>query len=1095
MVEDVYSFGDWVRLRRQSLVLSREDLARQVGVAEVSIRKIEADERRPSSQVAALLAQQLQLAAEAHTLFVQVARGLLAVGHLPPPIPGATVSAPSALAVSASSAALLPSGTVTFLFTDIVGSTQLWEQHPRAMQQALVRHDALLRASIAAHSGVVVKSTGDGLLAAFARATNAAYAALAAQRSLAVEAWGTIGALQVRMALHTGVAEERDGDYFGPSLNRVARLLSAGHGGQILLSLATAELVREQLPPDADLRDLGAQRLKDLSRPEQIFQLITPDLPSDFPPLHTLDARRTNLPAQPTLLIGREQEVATICALLCRPEVRLLTLTGPGGTGKTRLGLQVAAELALTPNPAPIAMGEESKMSTPPRLPQRERRAGGEGHFPDGVYFVNLVPIRDPNLVTSAVAQTLGVIETGDQPLAERLQSYLRHKQLLLLLDNFEQIVDAAALVAELLAGCPQLTILVTSRVPLHLRGEKEVSVPPLALPDLHQLPAVESLTQYAAVELFIQRALDVQPDFAVTNDNAPAVAEICYRLDGLPLAIELAAARLKLFTPEALLARLSSRLTLLTGGARDLPARQQTLRSAIAWSYDLMDEGALTLFRRLAVFVGGCTIEAAEAVCSATGDLPFDGLDGLALLVDNSLLKREQGADGEPRFRMLETIREYALERLEGSGELDAVQRRHAEYFLRLAEEAQPQLDGPDQAAWLERLEGEHDNMRMALAWSQGPMDSAETGLRLAAALAGFWWMRGYLRQGRAWLVAALAQPGAAAPSLARARALGLAGWWASVQGDDSAVHACYDECLALYRALGDRRGSAETLAGLGVIACAQGDYAHAAVLCEESLALYRELGDQSGCAHVLSWVGAIARDQGDYVRAMPLFAESLAIWRDLGDKSAVADVLNGMGDAMRQQGDYIQAAALYQEALALAQEAGDMFRSALARSNLGRVVHAEGDDAQAVALLEESVAWFRDVGHTWGLMWALHHLSAVAYAQGDDVRARALLREGLRLQQQLGQKRLITGSLERFAGLAARQGQPARATRRFGAAAALRTALGSPLPPGERADYDRDVASAHGQLDAASFAAAWAEGQALTLKQAIAEVLSEGD
>jgi tetratricopeptide (TPR) repeat protein len=472
---------------------------------------------------------------------------------------------------------------------------------------------------------------------------------------------------------------------------------------------------------------------------------------------------------------------------------------------------------------------------------------------------------------------------------------------------------------------------------------------------------------------------------------------------------------------------------------------------------------------------------------------LALDVLDGLALLVDNSLLRRADGVDGEPRFVMLETIREYALERLKGSGEREAVQRRHAEYFLRLAEEAKPQLDGSDQAAWLERLEGEHDNLRMALAWSQEPVGSAETGLRLAAALEGFWWMRGNLREGRAWLVAALAQPGAAAPSLARARALGVAGWWASVQGDGAASRACYDECLALYRALGDRRGSAATLATRAIIAHAQGDYAHAAVLCEESLALYRELGDRSGSAHVLSWVGAIARDQGDYVRAIPLFAESLAVWRDQGDKSAIADALNGMGDAMRQQGDYMRAAALYQEALALAQEAGDKATSAMTQSNLGRVMYAQGDDAQALALLNESVAWNRDMGGTWGLMWALHHLSAVVYAQGDDVRAMALLQEGLGLQQQLGQKRLIAGSLERLAGLAARQGQPARAARRFGAAAALRAALGAPLPPGERADYDRDVAVAQAQLDAASFAIAWAAGQALTLEQAIAEALGE--
>jgi predicted ATPase/class 3 adenylate cyclase len=955
----------------------------------------------------------------------------------------------------------LPTGTVTFLFTDIEGSTRLLLQQGQRYGSLLTEYRDLLRALFQAHSGQEVDTQGDSFLVVFGRAVDAVAAAVAIQRLLASHSWPEGVRMATRIGVHTGEPQLHPGGYVGIDVHRAARLMAAGHGGQVLLSQATYGLVRHELVEGVSLRDLGEHRLKDLLHPERIFQLVIADLPADFPPLKTLVSRRSNLPSQPTPLIGREQDVAAVCARLHRPEVRLLTLTGPGGIGKTRLGLQVAADLLDA--------------------------------FVDGVNFVNLAPIGAANFVVSAVAQTIGLTERGDQPLLDRLQSYLGDKRLLLVLDNFEQVVDAAPLVAELLAGCPHLKVLVTSRVPLHLRGEKEIPVPPLSLPDLQHLPPLDQLTQYAAVQLFIARAQDVKPDFAVTNDNAPAVAEICHQLDGLPLAIELAAARLKLFAPEALLARLSNRLTLLIGGARDLPQRQQTLRNAIAWSYDLLEPGAQTLFARLAVFVGGCTQEAAEAVCTTDRDQSLDVLNGLALLADSSLLRCGEGADGEPRFVMLETIREYALERLDASGEAEAVRRRQAEYFLRLAEEAQPQLDGPNQAMWLERLEGEHDNLRMALAWSQEPAGSAETGLRLATALEGFWYRRGYLREGRAWLVAALAQPGVAAPSLARARALGIAGWWANVQGDDGAARAYHDECLALYRALGDRRGTAQTLATLGVIACAGGDYAQAAMHCEESLALYRELGDRYGSAHVLQWVGTIARDQGDYVRAIPLFAESLAVWRDFGDKSAIADALNGMGDAMRQQGDSMRAAALYQEALMLTQEAGDMFKIALTRSNLGRAMHAHGDDVQALALLEESVAWFRDVGHRWGLMWALHHLGAVVYAQGDNVRARALLREGLNLQQQLGQKRLIAGSLERLAGLAARQGQLERAARLFGAAAALRTALGAPLPPGERADYDHDVASAHAQLDETTFAAAGAAGQALTIEQAIAEALDE--
>src|SRR6266545_610699 len=460
----------------------------------------------------------------------------------------------------------LPSGTVTFLFTDIEGSTHLWEQHPHAMPGALAHHDAILREATAAHGGVVFRTVGDAFCTAFASAPAALRAALAAQGALQDEPWGQTGPIRVRMAVHTGAVEIRDGEYQGQPLNRIARILAAGHGGQTLLSAATVELVRDDLPPGVELRDMGAQRLKDLTRPEQIFQLVAPNLPADFPALKTLDRRPHNLPAQPTTLIGREKEIASVCSLLRRADARLVTLTGPGGTGKTRLGLQVAAELL--------------------------------DDFKDGVWFVNLAPISDPSLVAATAAQTLGIKESASRSLLDQLKDYLCEKQILLLLDNFEQVADAAPLAGELLAGAPALKVLATSRMPLHLSGEREYAVPPLGLPPAAVRPLRQAqgellersnvqafevdINQYEAVRLFIERAQAVKADFAVTNANAPAVAEICYRLDGLPLAIELAAARVKLFPPQALLARLGSRLKLLTGGARDLPARQQTIRSTI---------------------------------------------------------------------------------------------------------------------------------------------------------------------------------------------------------------------------------------------------------------------------------------------------------------------------------------------------------------------------------------------------------------------------------------------------------------------------------------------------------------------------------
>ena len=524
---------------------------------------------------------------------------------------------------------LLPTGTVTFLLTDIEGSTRLWETQRAAMQQALVQHDAILRDAIEGHGGYLVKSTGDGALGAFGIAADGVAACLAAQRALNAHAWDGLS-IKARMALHSGTAEQRDGDYYGPALNRAARLMAAGHGGQVLLSLATEELVRDQLPASVALRDMGERRLKDLIRPERVFQVIAPDLPADFPPLKTLDARPNNLPAQATPLIGREGAIRAVKEHLSRGKVRLLTLSGVGGTGKTRLALQAAADLV--------------------------------DEFEHGVFFVPLAALSDPALVLPAIAKTFDVREAAGRPLHDQLKDYLREKEMLLVLDNFEHVVEAASSVSDLLSAAPRLKVLVTSREILRLSGETDYPVPPLSLPDSKPLPPVNVLTQYEAVALFIERAVAVKPGFTVTNENAPAVAEICHRLDGLPLAIELAAARVRVLPPQRMLAELGHRLSFLMGGARDLPARQKTLRSAIDWSHDLLAADEQKLFRRLAVFVGGCTLEAIESVCNPENDLPV--LETVASLVDKSLVN-ETETHGEPRFEMLETIRDYAGERV----------------------------------------------------------------------------------------------------------------------------------------------------------------------------------------------------------------------------------------------------------------------------------------------------------------------------------------------------------------------------------------------------------------------------------------------
>lgn len=812
-----------------------------------------------------------------------------------------------------------PTGTISFLFTDIVGSTRLWEKFPAHMGAALARHDALIRQAVQHHNGHVFKTVGDAFCVAFSTPREAVLAAIDAQRALAAESWGEVGLLVSRMGIHTGAAEYRDGDYFGGTLNRTSRIEAAAHGGQILLSQVTCELLEDEIPSGLLFKSLGSHRLRNLDRPEHLFQAVAAGLPENFPPPRSMEVLPNNLPVQTTSFVGREREIEAAQRQI--ETTRLLTLLGTGGTGKTRLALEVGARLI--------------------------------NEFRDGVWLVELAVVTDPDRVVEAVAMAVGAREEPERTLRETLLRFLRDKTLLLILDNCEHVLAAtASLSTELLRSCPRLKILAASRHSLGISGEATFPVPPLGMFDtrLHTLTGpdiAEQLSQYEAVKLFIERARAVRPDFVVTNANAPALAEICSRLDGIPLAIELAAARARLLDVGQIAARLDDRFRLLRGTERDghLP-HQQTLKALIDWSYDLLSEPERVLFRRLGVFTGGRTLEAVETVCSGDGLDEHDILDLIQQLLDKSLVSVERES-GTPRYTLIESVWQYAGEKLEASGEWETLRNRHLDYYLQFAEKAAPKLEGPHQKEWLDRCQAERFNFRSAIDWaitSQKP----EAGFRILSATYRFIEIRGNLKEARATAHELLALPGETIPPRRRADFLIAAGrltWAADLYeesrgfheqarkiyadlGHEAGVGLC--EMLAGFLDRGDgriddaeahfRRGleiservdhstylRAGCLSGLGSIALDRGDLATARKLKEDSLVIYEKMGDHWIVGLILWGIVQVAIAQKDCQRAQSALAEWARITLDLGngwmlpyilDCHAALAVSNGRAD-----------------------------------------------------------------------------------------------------------------------------------------------------------------------------------------------------
>lgn len=994
------------------------------------------------------------------------------------------------------------SGTVTFLFTDIEGSTRLLQQLGKQYAEVLLEQRRLLRAVFRETNGREIDTAGDGFFVVFDRARDGVAAAVAGQRVLARHAWPMGVVVRVRMGLHTGEPALVAGSYVGLDVHRAARIGAAGHGGQVLLSQATRQLVEHDLPEGVSLRTLGEHRLKDLEHPEHLAQLVLAGLPSDFPPLRTMGTRSGNLVPPSTVFIGREEEVATIRHLLLRPAVRLLTLTGPGGTGKTRLGFEAASGL--------------------------------QHAFPDGVYCVKLAPILDAELVPSCIAAALNLVEDPVRPVLEILKHQLRDRCILLVLDNFEQVVEAAPALAALLLACPALKMLVTSRKVLHLSGEYEYQVPPLALPDPARLPGTDALRQFSALALFIERAQAVRPGFVLTEENAGAVAAICMQLDGLPLAIELAAARIKLFSPQAMLARLDSRLDLLRGCARDLHPRHQTLRQTIAWSYDLLTAHEQRFFRRLAVFAGGCTLESASRVCAVTADPLSEALDVVAALVDQSLLRQQEGLDGEPRFVMLETIREFGLECLAHAGEAAETRQAFATWMQEQVEQAAPALTGAEQGRWLDRLEAELGNLRAVLQWTR-EQGEAETGLRIGAVLWRFWAIRGHLREGREALEALLALPDAQAPTPIRAQALNGLGTLVHEISDFLTARPLLEEGLSIWRALGDEPGMAIALNNLAWVASMLGDFEGARQYSQESMALSRKLEDPRGMAvvlHNLGWLNTQQRryrtageqfreglslrsvigdqrgygyDQanlafvrslmGDYGEAEALVHEGLSVLNRLKDRQIIAWALAVQGYIAVEQGQVDRGAACLEESCLLWRETGNRFGLAWSLCVLGGALQVRGEADRAWASVAEGLAICRQTGSRWGLVMALNHLGHLALARQDLVQARQLFQEALAVHRAYGGMHTLTECLEGAALLLLQQEEAVPATLLF--AQADRIHHQDEAPPSPRLQSLCRTALAHLQarMGAAAFQRAWDEGRGMTLEEVMeAAGLHEG-
>jgi predicted ATPase/class 3 adenylate cyclase/predicted negative regulator of RcsB-dependent stress response len=962
----------------------------------------------------------------------------------------------------------LPTGTVTLLFTDIEGSTQLLRRLGPRYADVLAECRALLRAAFVQWQGREVDTQGDAFFVAFTRAIDAVSAAAIIQRTLHAHQWPEEVRVRVRIGVHTGEPQRTEEGYIGMDVHRAARIMGAAHGGQVLLSRTTGDLVKDEMPDAVTLRDMGEHYLKDIVGPTHLFQLEIPGIPSDFPPLLTSQPQRLlhHFPSQLTPFIGREQERRRVRELVSRADVRLITLIGAAGVGKTRLAVQVATELSA--------------------------------HFPGGLFFVALAQVNDAAGVLPAIAQALDLQEEQGRSPLDCLQQALHHRRTLLLLDNFEQVRGASLDIIRLLAACPLMKVLITSREVLHVQAEQVFDVLPLALPDAAHSQEPAALLQCEAIALFVQRAQAVKPGFQLTTLNAPIVTNICTRLDGLPLAIELAAARVRYFPPQALLARLECGLGILSGNAHDIPARQQTLQRALAWSYELLDAREQEVFRRLSVFVQGGMLDAIEQVCNATGAIPLEMLAVLEALVDKSLLQQQVQADGEMRFWMLRTLREYGLECLERANEGEVTRTAHARYYLVWIEQMAAHSFAAERVGALHLVDQEYDNLRAALEWllqraEAGQRELAEEALRFCVALCLYWEVRGYFSEGLGLFKRALAVGTEVRASLL-AEALYLAGFMTLVQEGSEPAEALLSRSQQLFQASGDKLGMANILRMQGVLSSMRGSYKIARQLLENALHLYKEQDNEKRVMNVRKDLAQIALAQCNYAQARTLLEENLVEYQGQEKHYLIAYSLHDLAWVyFLSQDDLMEAQKLAARSLALFKARGDRRFIASAFCLQGQILLIQGKESEARSLLEESLLTARAVEDRLATVEVLLAHARFMIQQGCYREALTDYSEGCKLVRTIGERKQAAECLEGIGEVLVKLGKPEEAAQVWGTAAEIRATIVAPMHRVYRPFYREAVATARLWLGDESFQRAWATGRQLSWEHALVRLAEE--